>query len=159
MFFVSAVVEAETNSCQRKSPQGLLEGTEFQGGRNQDLPVEMWEGTQKMKGSEPKGRASRELLRTGKQNGEQLNSEPSGRQGCRNKGALSIRIWSEVGRIRMRARFCGAWSNIQFPGVSLEEHKIVNSNLGLKVRTYLEREIIMYYVSPSIVPGSGSLGL
>lgn len=62
-----------------------------------------------MKGSEPKGRrSSRELLRTGKQNGEQLNSEPSGRQGCRNKGALSIRIWSEVGRIRMRARFCGA---------------------------------------------------
>ena len=46
-------------------------------------------------GSEPKGRRSSwELLGTGKQNGEQLNSEPSGRQGCRNKGALSTRIWS-----------------------------------------------------------------
>lgn len=47
MFFASEVAEAETNPRQRKSPQGLLEGTEFQGGRNQDLPVEMREGTRK----------------------------------------------------------------------------------------------------------------
>ena len=46
------------NSCQRKSTQGLLEETGFQGERNQDLPAEIQEGTQKMKESEPKGRRS-----------------------------------------------------------------------------------------------------
>lgn len=50
MFFVSGVVEAAMNSCQRKSIQGLLQETGFQGERNQDLPVEIREGTQKIKG-------------------------------------------------------------------------------------------------------------
>ena len=58
MFSVSGVVEAAMNSCQRKSTQGLLEETGFQGERNQDLPAEIQEGTQKMKESEPKGRRS-----------------------------------------------------------------------------------------------------
>lgn len=149
----------ETNSVKGKST-GAFRGTEFQGGRNQDLPVEMRRHSEN-EGSEQRKKIFWELLRTGKQNGEQLNSEPSRDRAAEIRSSFYKNL-ERVGRIRMRARFFFfLWSLKQhsISRVSLEEHKIVNSNLGLKVRTYLEREIIMYYVSPSIVPGSGSLGL